>query len=468
MIYKTFIFHLRRYIFFNLCIVLFVAGSASYKNAYASGGNYNVIIICLDTLRADHLGCYGYLRDTSRNIDKLARRGILFEWAFAQSNFTLASHASLFTSRYVRSHKADRIERNLSENEVTLAEVLRDNGYKTAAFIYNAVLFSPRYGLNQGFETYSFGEEDDKRISFVKTLPAALEWIGGHKDDKFFVFLHANDIHQPYHSCFENFFDSGYKGRLDNENFAWGTTFARNNPSRTPREIKHIIAHYDGGIKYADTFIGKLTRQLDDWGLSDKTIIILLSDHGEILAERGKGSRFCHGFSLYDEEVHVPLILIHPGIKRKGIRIHKQVQLIDVMPTILDFLGIERRDIKMEGRSLIDVISGIENNDFNKYVYAECISGESDKNGIINRQVMVRSSSRKIISSVWDIKEEMRKSFPITIRLWNEAIISLPQDTVEEFKLYDLKKDKGEKVNIMGKGRNQAERELLNKIIAMF
>lgn len=460
-------FYKPRYIFCSLATFFWILNTAP-PNAYsnADAHKYNIIIICLDTLRADHLGCYGYSRNTAPNIDQLAREGILFEWAIAQSNFTLPSHASLFTSKYVHNHKADVdidiISNRLADKEITLAEVLRGCGYKTAAFIYNAPHLNPILGLNQGFDNYFFGEENDRRPSFEKTLPAALKWIGRHKDSKFFVFLHSNDIHEPYHSIYENFFDQSYKGRLDNEYFASGSgaSFMENNLRRTPREIKHIIAHYDGGIKYADSFITELMKKLEDWALLNKTIIILLSDHGEILADRGM--KFCHGFSLYDEEVHVPLIIMHPQMK-KGLRINKQVQLIDIMPTVLDFLNISRNNLKLEGKSLLNLIEGKEeSNDFNKYVYAECISGESTKE-VINHRTMVRTTSWKFICSVWEDKKDRQKILPKTIKLHNNATISLPE--TDSFELYNLKKDPREKNNSINQEYKKIEEELLNKLL---
>lgn len=430
-------------------------------------GNYNVVIICLDTLRADHLGCYGYFRNTSPHIDRLAKDGILFKWAFAQSNFTLPSIASLFTSKYMHSHKVDTIEKHLPDSEITIAEVLKDNGYQTAAFIYNATQFNVSYGLNQGFDTYFFGEEEDRRPSFVKTLPAALQWIDEHKNKKFFVFLHSNDVHEPYHSPFENYFDPEYKGNLDYEYLATGipgrdlSSFHENNLHRTPREITHIIAHYDGGIKYADGFVGSFMRQLRDWKLLDKTIVILLSDHGEILADRGM--RFLHGFSLHDEEVHVALIIAHPGMKKKNVRINTPVQLIDVMPTVIDFLNINIPALRMEGRSLVDVVAGKTKHDFNKYVYAEAVSGESAREKIYNYQVMVRTPSWKLISSVWKVGEQIMKNFPLTIQMHNGVIISLPQE--DGFELFNLRNDWKEAKNLIGKIYKKIEDELLGKLL---
>lgn len=438
-------------------------GYQRIKREAVKARDYNVILICLDTLRADHLSCYGYIKKTSLAIDALSKNGVLFEQAFAQSNFTLPSLASLFTSKYVHNHKADRIERRLPENEVTLAELLRSSGYKTAAFAYNATQLNPAYGLNQGFDTYFFGEEDNRRQSFEKTLPVTIRWLETHKNDKFFIFLHSNDIHEPYHSPFENYFDPEYNGRLDHEYLASGNPlFHENNFLRTPREIAHIIAHYDGGIKYADSFIGKLMRQLKEWALLDKTIIIIFSDHGEILADRGM--RFCHGYSLHDEEVRVPLIIMHPEVK-EGVRINTQVQLIDVMPTLFDFLGISAESAPwMEGKSLINLIAGKNKEYFNKYIYAECLGGESDSGGIINYQAMVRTDSWKLITSIWKIKEDIKNPFPITIKMHNGAIVTLPEK--DGFELYNLKKDKREIKNLTNKNYKRIEDELLRKIVS--
>lgn len=456
-----------------LLLVFLWARPVFLKNSNSSKTDYNVIIICLDTLRADHVSSYGYFRKTTPNIDVLlAVSGISFSQAIAQSSFTLPSHTSLFTSKYVHTHKVDRLERRLGYEEITLAQVLRANGYKTAAFIFNAWELPPAFGLNKGFDEYSYGEED-KKISFERTIPQALKWINKHRKDKFFVFLHSNDIHEPYHSIYENFFDPNYKGRLDDEYMASGTPFQIKNISRTPREIQHIIAHYDGGIKYADEFVGKFIRQLGQWRLLKKTIVILLSDHGEILADRGM--QFCHGFSVHDEEVHVPLNILHPGLKQKGKKIKEQVQLIDVMPTILDFLNIKAERIGMEGKSLVPLIDGKNEQDFDKYAYAECLKGESEREGVENRQVMVRTPSWKLIASTWkQTKKEPSGNIVMiskegavrTIQLHNFSIIPLKGE--DGYELYDLKKDPKETNNLINQDFKDVEAELLEKIVSVF
>lgn len=445
------------------------AREAPVRKDAGKGGPYNLVFILLDTLRADHLGCYGYSRDTSPHIDALARRGILFEWAIAPSSFTLPSHASLFVSKYVHKHKVDRIERCLSQEELTLAEILKQNGYATAAFIYNALQLDPRFGLGQGFEDYCYGDAgdalpSDREPSFEKTLPQALDWIGKHADRKFFVFLHANDIHEPYESPEENFFDPSYRGRLDDEYLSSANpSFHKNNFTRTRREMRHIVAHYDGGIKYADGYVGTFVRALEERGLLGKTIVVLLSDHGEILGDRGP--MFLHGFSLHDEEVRVPLIIVHPGLERRGVRIKSQVQMIDVFPTVLDFLGV-RDEVPRDGRSLVPLIEGREKEGARPFAYAECLLGESEKEGIENRVVMVRTTAWKLIGNFFKMDPDRSRPWPATVQMHNYAIISLPRES--GFELYDLREDPKEKRNLAGRGPARVEAAMLDELGSVY
>lgn len=471
---KKFVFYQIKRLIYSLLLlegIMYYISSSAYsgenpghEEKIKGSGNYNVIMVMLDTLRADHLACYGYFRKTAPNIEKLAQKGILFEWAISQSSFTLPSHASLFTSKCVKSHKVDRIERRLPENEFTLAQILRDSGYKTAAFIYNASQLDPVYGLNKGFDLYDYGyEQNNLKPSFEKTLPAALKWIGQHKNDKFFVFLHSNDIHEPYRSPFENFFDPDYKGCLDNETFGTSVAWHKNNLTRSAREVRHIIAHYDGGIKYADTFVGRLIDQLKEWSLMERTIIIVLSDHGEILGDRGM--RFQHAFSVHDEEVRVPLIIVHPQIKR-ALRIKTQVQLIDVMPGILDFLSIKAVPKTMEGASFRGLIEGNSIKGFSRYAYAECMRGESEKVGIINRHVLVRTSAWSLIQSTCQpasAAAAKEKFSSMGIELADGSVVEIPVDC--GYELYNLKRDPKQKINLMDKGYKKMELELINKLI---
>jgi len=452
-----------RILFILFLSFLIPASPLRAEPAGDTAGGYNLIFICLDTLRPDHLGCYGYSRNTSPSIDAIAGQGILFKNAFAQSNFTLTSHASLFTSKYAHTHKADRIERRLADNETTLAQVLKTKGYKTAAFVYNALQFDPKFGLDRGFETYEYAMDEDRRPSFEVTLPASLRWIDKHKSGRFFVFLHSNDIHEPYHCPDENYFDPGYKGRLDNEYMAtWPPGFHTRNLERTAREIRHITAHYDAGIRYADTYAGKLFDYLKGSGLLDRTILVFFSDHGEILGQRN--NFFGHGFSLHDDEVRVPLIIYLPQAKKQVVE--EQAQLIDVMPTVLDLLRINTGDLSLEGKSLVKTFSPGKTADkeINEYVYAECLSGESEGNGLADMQAMIRGRAWKLITHTWELPANYKNIK--NAQMHNGAIISAPFKNGIE--LYDLKKDPQEKNNLSGRGYDDIESRLLSKLLEFF
>ena len=190
--------------------------------------------------------------------------------------------------------------------------------------------------------------------------------------------------------------------------------------------------------------------------------MILFSDHGEILADRGV--TFCHGFSLHDEEVHVPLIIRHPRMA-KGVRIKNQVQLIDVMPTLFDLLGVDKKPAQIEGKSLVSLMNGHLTGELNKYVYAECLSGESEKEDVLNFQAMARSARWKLISSVWKSRSGavVADMAPKTITLHNFAVVSLPAK--DSFELYDLEKDQKENANLTGLADKKIEGDLLSNLL---
>lgn len=346
--------------------------------------NYNIILISIDTLRADHLGCYGYPRSTSPNVDKFAKEGIIFEQAISQAGATLPSHASIFTSQYPFVHGADTVATDspLDEAVITLAEVLNTQGYKTAAFTGGGHLRA-EYGLNQGFDVYyDRGDWNSPLGSFNNTIPLAFDWIKNNKKDRFFLFLHGYDVHVPYShpKQHEHIFDEGYKGIVDKMDLSWeGLAKVYNNiylqedgklRKLNQRDIGHIIAHYDAGIKYVDTKIGEFLQEMQNLGLLDDTIVIILADHGEDLFEHGHIGKHR---SPYEGTIHVPLIIIHPDIKKKIIR--TQVQLIDIMPTILDFLNITISIREVQGKSLLPVIKNRVNKNFNRYVYSHYGNG---------------------------------------------------------------------------------------------
>jgi len=326
----------------------------------------NVILITVDALRPDHLGCYGYKRNTSPNIDYLAKEGVLFTQAISQVPYTAGSFAATFTSTYPKQHKVIGLNEKLELDNLTLAEILREKGFVTKAITTNFIL-SNAFGFNQGFEPQEFKEYEGKDETEV-----AINWLKENIDKRMFLWIHYMEPHAPYeplpeHNVFLDFINS--KGELpivENEQGEGGIPkyVVRNNR----RDLDYYIALYDGEIRTADAKIGRLLEGLKELKLIDDSLIIFLSDHGEELGEHG--FYFSHGTLLYDSSVRVPLIIKYKNFE-KGKIIDSQVRLLDISPTILDILGIKIPRL-MKGKSLVPLITGKKNN-FNLIAYSYMI-----------------------------------------------------------------------------------------------
>jgi len=344
-----------------------------------------VVLVVVDTLRADHLGAYGYERRTSPRIDALAADATLFRTALAPAPWTLPSLATLMTSLYPSTHGAHarsqvgRMEfmqegfvpvTALHESHTTLAEVLGSEGFRTAAFVQGSYP-SRVFGFGQGFEHFVDNEEPGLRFN----VEAALEWLDAERPQRFFLYIHTVEPHAPYAPYFfsrdrdraekahgpalreevaryRDFdFDPDYEGPLDGslESLA---ALERQGP--TARELYRLIALYDRGVRYTDHWVGRLLDALAERGLYDQSLVILTSDHGEELFDHGG---YQHGKTYYEEIVRVPLILRVPG-EGRGVAVEDQVGIIDVFPTVLDVLGIER-DLALQGRSLRPLWRGL-------------------------------------------------------------------------------------------------------------
>lgn len=316
---------------------------------------YNVVLISIDTLRADHLGAYGYSAKTSPNIDLFARSSIVFERTSAQAPSTLSSHASIFTSQIPQHHGASRSrELPLADEAITLTEILAGEGYQTASWNSGGQL-AAIYRLNQGFEIYEEGPDP-----FDWGLERGQKWLEGHlqRGDSrpFFLFLHTYEVHHPYTPRPEDL-----------------ALFAKTNPSGLPAEISieklteinsskgrldaedlaYIVATYDAEIHAVDRSFGRWIDFLRSKGLLEKTILILTSDHGEEFGEHGKVG--WHSHTLYEELLHVPLIFRLPEARLAGTRLPLRVRSIDIAPTLLDLLGIAA-PVNFEGRSLVPLM----------------------------------------------------------------------------------------------------------------
>lgn len=343
----------------------------------------NIVFILIDTLRADRMGLHGYYRDTTPNINAIAGEGVVFERAIAQSPWTQPSISSLFCSRYPSVHKVLSITRAqamrwgkaekmpvFGESFTTLAEVMRDNGYETAAFIAN-FLMSGYYGFAQGFDHYF--DMPWRKVKFNEVAGdvingEALAWLRRRKSDKpFFLYLHYMDVHGPYYArpefhepLFDQVEQMPNKRKLsDSQKKALGylTTKQAAPILKKYKDLSDYLefwsAFYDAGVREEDQLIAGLITGLKGMGLWNDSYVIITADHGEELQEHGYWS---HGNTVYHTELHVPLILHWPGVLPAGERIKDTIRLIDIMPTMLDQLHLPAV-ADMQGRSFKDIIA---------------------------------------------------------------------------------------------------------------
>ncbi|MCI0407578.1 MAG: sulfatase, partial [Acidobacteria bacterium] len=316
-----------------------------------------IILLSLDTMRGDRLGALGYPKPLTPHLDALARQGVLFEQATSTAPWTLPSHASIFTSLLPFDHGSTRETRPLRPSLSMLAERLRNAGYRTAAFTGGAYV-SSGFGFGQGFEIYE--EHDEGREKGAGRIAAsALSWVRSVRDQPYFVFVHTYEIHFPYtHAEFvdKRFLDQGMKP-LNVEQL--GSIHA-GKLAVAPDERQFESELYDGDVARADLVMGRMLDQLQQEGILDRAILVVLSDHGDDLWDHDDYWSPGHGHSLYQELLHVPLIVRAPGLAMAGGRIRTPVSLLDVLPTLLALEGIpgESED---QGRSLVASLSqGIE------------------------------------------------------------------------------------------------------------
>ncbi|MEL6712879.1 MAG: sulfatase [Planctomycetota bacterium] len=340
----------------------------------------NVVLISIDSLRPDHLGCYGYRRATSPEIDRFAREGMLFESHFSSAPWTLPAHAALFTSVPDSVHGlVDPVGLRLADEWETLPESFQRAGYRTAGFFAGPYLH-PSFGFGQGFDSYedcasttgdASVDEEGRWSEDADVMKAShrgvtnngvyARWravldevapVGGTQKEPLFAFVHLWDVHFDFTppAPFDTMFDPGYEGRITGRDFFWDQ---RINALLPERDKQHIVALYDGEIRWTDTFIGRIRADLEERGMADDTIVVLTADHGtELFDHGGKG----HRTTLYDEQIKIPLIVWWPG--RIAPDRHDSVtRMIDVGPTLRDLCGMPAVQTTM-GHSLAPLARG--------------------------------------------------------------------------------------------------------------
>lgn len=312
----------------------------------------SVIVYLVDTLRKDHLGCYGYGKPVSPHVDAFAREATLFRNAVAQSSWTRPSVASMLTGLLPRTHGVNRRPDALSQDAVTLAEVLRGRGFRTAAFVTNANVHRS-FGFGQGFEEYRLTPHGRDTAENLNALTAG--WLDQVGEAPFFLFLHTIEPHTPYQPPPE--FRQRFAPGVPEELGRVRVLKELNSGARpvTPALVRDLTALYDAEIAANDAAFGDLVDLLKARGLWGSTAVVFLSDHGEEFHDHGGWE---HGRTLHTEMLDVPLILRLPGVG-EGRAVDRLAQHIDLVPTLLDSLGLPVPD-SVEGRSLLPAMAGAE------------------------------------------------------------------------------------------------------------
>jgi arylsulfatase A-like enzyme len=294
----------------------------------------NVILISVDTLRADRLGCYGYGRPTTPFLDRQARAGVLFEDATATSSWTYPSHASMFTGLYPGRNGATELEQRMRPAVASLAEWLAARGFRAEGVVSSTLFLG--YGLERGFEKLEYVEPGGVEPSHVTAK--ALEWLAAVEREKpFFFLVHYLDPHSDYGALpeFEAPFHEPYEGPATGKS-AQLFEHIQGLLRFTPADARHLSNLYDAGVRQQDAELEKLFAALEREGLLADTLVLLTSDHGEEFLEHGG---VMHGLAQYEESVRVPLVLWGPDLPA-GVRVADGVSLVDLMPTVLDVLGL--------------------------------------------------------------------------------------------------------------------------------
>ncbi len=413
-------------------------------------GRPNILLISVDTLRADHLGAYGYPRPTSPFLDSLAASGVRFDNAFAQASWTLPSHMSLLTSTYPQTHGVETEERSLGATIPTLAEVLHAGGYETTAFV-SWIFLKAAYGFGRGFERFEellppAGQVDSSTRHSIKAEAFAEEvahWARQREakpSRPYFLFLHLFDPHMSYQPplALARRFAPGLE-TLEGGSYGYLWRYVRGVHPRGPRisaaELEVARALYDGEIRYVDDALARLFDVLEGEGLLENTMIVFTSDHGEELDDHG--SMEGHQWTLYDEVLQVPLLIVFPDGAHRGRTVPQVVQSIDVAPTLLEVAGLDA-PAAFEGRSLLPLLAPGGDPDWRGFAFSQIRR--------FNLKASLRTAEHKLIYT--QIPTRLSPS-GTPIHPGFEPYRLSPEGGLE---LYDLRRDPGELADVYSSG----------------
>jgi len=329
-------FHVRALFGAAIALAICIAAGLLLSRFVSHAGRWNLLLVTLDTTRADRLGCYGYAYARTPALDRLAAEGTVFENARCNVPLTLPSHASIMTGLLppehgLRVNASGKLPRHIP----TLAELMAARGYKTAAFVASPVVDS-KFGLDRGFQVYDDEMPPAAIVGDIENNPyrsgdsvadAAVAWLRKQGQGGFMCWVHLYDPHAPY-SAHENLFGSIFTNRP-----------------------------YDAEIAFADMQIARLMACLDEIGVKDKTLVVVIGDHGESLGGPHAEPLPYHGFMLYDQTMHIPMIFTAPGGLGQGVRVPSSVSAIDLFPTVLSLMGLKAPTVS--GRDLSGAFRGV-------------------------------------------------------------------------------------------------------------
>lgn len=409
-------FSKRRALLLSLCIIILFLGTVPMAFCMSRPVNrLNILFITIDTLRPDHLGCYGYDKVKTPHIDRLAKDGILFSNAYSPVPLTLPSHVSMMTGQYPLQHGV-RNNGNfvLADSAKTLAEILKQSGYRTGAVVSSFVLAS-YYGLNQGFDFYDdhfFGAKEETadysenfRLGEGVT-DAGKKWLQKNHQKPFFLWLHYFDPHAPYDP-----------------------------PS--PFDTEYKESPYDGEIAYTDKCLGDFFEEMERFSLLENTCVIMVGDHGEGLWEHNEQT---HGLFIYDTTLRVPFIISCPRLFPKGHQVDPMVRIIDIMPSILELLSIPSKGINLQGQSLMPLLSGKEK-DISLNLFCETIYPKLNLNWAPLEGIVTADGWKYIHApkpELYDLNKDPQEKvnllsdYPRKVSLLKEECLSLKKELLEK------------------------------------
>ncbi|MBA7658423.1 hypothetical protein ES703_66374 [subsurface metagenome] len=403
-------------VFLALAAVCNILSTA--QNLVAVPDHPNVLLILADTLRADHLSCYGYQRQTSPNIDKFADECVLFEKALSNSPWTKTTVGSIMTSFYPHEHGAFKWADNLSNANLTLTEIFRNKNYRTFSAQANPIITS-LYGFHQGFQVY---KEMTKDLAENLT-DEFVAWLEKNKRRPFFAYLHFMDTHYPYKipEDSKRTFASEDQSHLNLDELTSQDIRLLTAIGMPQSDKDYIVNLYDDSIEYFDIHFGRILDSLRTNKMLDKTIFILLSDHGEEFWRHGG---FGHGHTLYSELLHVPLMIRYSRVL-PAKKVPYPVQLIDLYPTILSLAGIDF-DHEIRGKNLLPAI--LNDRELERVIYFEGLLRGGEKRGVYkNGWKLIQNTAERYNGTFFEPLGKLTKfKYP---------------ELEKEYELYDIRED---------------------------